>query len=167
VTTTGESKPPSLEAFLKKRRRRELIVNLAWTLVGLIGFGTLEYQTSIAIAKARVSDQTQRELKDIAVAAQKFHKEYNRWPRDMFELRNDPKMPFVCRRDHWGRGYVYTPPKEGKVGRIETYGEDGLASGDKRDGDAAYEFDSETATPAAPLPTSTITYINFRSSSTN
>jgi hypothetical protein len=44
------------------------------------------------------------------------------------------------------------------IGRIETYGQDGLTRGRKDDGDAAYEFNTETAKAAAPFPTSTITY---------
>jgi hypothetical protein len=146
----------------KKQSRRELINNIVLTLLVLIGAGTVCYyvvvQTAAIASRVSVAAQTQQELKAISLAAQQFHKDHHRWPRDMFELRNDPKMPFVPRRDRWGRGYIYTPPREGVIGRIETYGQDGLGRGRKDDGDAAYEFNTETAKPAAPLPTSTITY---------
>jgi hypothetical protein len=150
------------DTLLKKRRHRELIIKIALTSLVLIGAGTAYYyiifHTSAAVSEAIASEETQQELKAISLAAQQFHKDHHRWPRDMFELRNDPKMPFVPRRDRWGRGYIYRSPKEGVIGRIETYGQDGLARGRKDDGDAAYEFNTETAKPAAPLPTSTITY---------
>jgi hypothetical protein len=165
VTTTVN--PATSEVQLKKRKRRELIEKLSCTLVGVMGILTIQYQTWTLLRKVKISEQTQQELQSIAIAAQKFHSEHKRWPRDMFELRNDPKIPFIPRRDPWGRAYIYTPPKERLIGRVETYGEDGLASGRKDDGDAAYEFNTETAHPGEPLPTSSITYLNCRSCSTN
>lgn len=163
MTKIGHPNPPITPAQLKKQSRRDLINNIALTLLVLIGAGTVYYYvivgTSALARTVRAAAQTQQDLKSISLAAQQFHKEHQRWPRDMFELRNDPKMPFVPRRDPWGRAYIYRPPDQGVTGRIETYGQDGLATGQKDDGDAAYEFDTETVTPAAPLPT--ITYYKW------
>src|SRR5437762_2252674 len=99
-------------------------------------------------------------MRDIAVAAQHFHTNFDRWPRSLLELRNNLKEPFLGPRvDYWKRGYIFVPPTDGKAGRIATYGEDGTPSGRRDDGDAAFEFDDERAEPAPPLPTTKMQYL--------
>lgn len=115
-------------------------------VIGVLGWVQLQLSTAV-----RVSMRTQQDLKSIAVAAQKFYQQHNRWPRDLLEMRNDRSNPFIGQRDHWRRGYVFVPPTNGKMGRVETYGADGIATGRKDDGDAAVEFDGEEVF-VVPLP---------------
>lgn len=127
----------------------ELMKKVAITLLVIGVIVWLQVQLSTLM---RVSMRTQQDLESIAVAAQKFHKQHNRWPRDLLEMRNDRGNPFIGQRDHWRRGYVFVPPSNGKKGRVETYGADGIATGRKDDGDAAVEFDGEEIFVVPTLP---------------
>ena len=125
----------------------ELIKKVAVTLLVIGAIVWLQVELSTAM---RISRRTRQDLESIAVAAQKFYKQHNRWPRDLLEMRNDRGNPFIGQRDHWRRAYVFVPPANGKAGRVETYGADGIVTGRKDDGDAAVEFDGEQI--FVPLP---------------
>src|SRR5688572_8572446 len=96
VTVATSVQPPASDALHKKRKRREFIEKIAYTLLLIVPTLTIQYQTAL-LGKAKMAEQAQQELKAIALAAQQFHKEHNRWPRNIFELRNDPKLPFIAR----------------------------------------------------------------------
>jgi hypothetical protein len=128
----------------------ELIKKVAVTLLVIGVWGWIYIQTTTVVGAAR---RTQQDLDGIAIAAQRFYKQHNRWPRDLLEMRNDRSNPFIGQRDHWRRAYVFLPPSNGKKGRVETYGADGIATGRKGDGDAAVEFDGEEVL-VVPLPPS-------------